>query len=224
MPGAGRCAGAGPQASHHRLRRASRRLRYQGRRHGAKLAKAGHTVKFVSVTNGDAGHQDQGGGALAKRRLAEAQESARRSGIAEYEVLDNHDGELLPTLRVRKQIIRAIREVECRHRARAAAERLSSRPSLHGRAGAGRGVHGGGAERLSRTFRRCARIRSSSITRTIFRSPRRFVRTSPCRSTTCGRRRWMRSIRTSRSFTNGCRGWMAGWRKCPRIRRSAKSG
>jgi LmbE family N-acetylglucosaminyl deacetylase len=30
-------------------------------------------------------------------------------GIAEYEVLDNHDGELMPTLEVRKEIIRRIR-------------------------------------------------------------------------------------------------------------------
>ncbi len=75
-----------------------------------KLAKAGHLVKFVSVTNGDAGHHEMGGGILAQRRYREAQESARRLGIAEYEVFDNHDGELLPTLEVRKQIIRAIRE------------------------------------------------------------------------------------------------------------------
>jgi LmbE family N-acetylglucosaminyl deacetylase len=75
-----------------------------------KLARAGHRVKFLSVTNGDAGHQTIGGAALAKRRFLEAQESARRLGIAEYQVLDNHDGELLPTLEVRRQIIRAIRE------------------------------------------------------------------------------------------------------------------
>lgn len=76
----------------------------------AKLARAGHAVKFLSVTNGDAGHQTMGGGALAKRRYLETQESARRLGIAEYEVLDNHDGELMPTLEVRRQIIRAIRK------------------------------------------------------------------------------------------------------------------
>ena len=76
----------------------------------AKFAQAGHAVKFVSVTNGDAGHQSEGGAALAKRRYAEAQESARRLGIAEYQVLDNHDGELTPSLDVRKQIIRAIRQ------------------------------------------------------------------------------------------------------------------
>jgi len=75
----------------------------------AMFAKMGHAVKFVSVTNGDAGHQSMGGGDLAKRRRAEAMESARRIGIT-YEVLDNHDGELLPTLEVRKQIIKRIRE------------------------------------------------------------------------------------------------------------------
>ncbi len=75
----------------------------------AKFAKAGAAVKFVSVTNGDAGHQEMGGGLLARRRYAETQESARRLGIAEYEVLSNHDAELLPTLEVRRQVIRAIR-------------------------------------------------------------------------------------------------------------------
>jgi len=74
----------------------------------ALFAKAGHTVKFVSVTNGDAGHQSMSGAALAQRRQAEAKESARRLGI-EYEVLNNHDGELLPTLDVRREIIRQIR-------------------------------------------------------------------------------------------------------------------
>jgi LmbE family N-acetylglucosaminyl deacetylase len=76
---------------------------------GAKFAAQGHAVKFVAVTNGDAGHQSQGGGALARRRRAEATEAGRRLGVT-YEVLDNHDGELLPTLDVRHQIIRRIRQ------------------------------------------------------------------------------------------------------------------
>jgi LmbE family N-acetylglucosaminyl deacetylase len=75
----------------------------------ALFAQMGHHVKFVSVTNGDAGHQSEGGGMLAKRRRAEAIESGRRLGVT-YEVLDNHDGELLPTLNVRQQIIREIRQ------------------------------------------------------------------------------------------------------------------
>lgn len=75
----------------------------------AKYAALGYKVKFVSLTNGDAGHQSEGGGQLAMRRRAEAQEAARRIGM-EYEVLDNHDGRLLPTLEVREQIIREIRQ------------------------------------------------------------------------------------------------------------------
>ena len=75
----------------------------------AKYASRGNKVKFVSLTNGDAGHQSQHGEDLAKRRRAEAQEAGRRIGI-EYEVLDNHDGKLLPTLEVREQVIREIRQ------------------------------------------------------------------------------------------------------------------
>lgn len=75
----------------------------------ALLSKLGHNVKFLSVTNGDAGHQVQGGGQLAKRRKAETQLSKQRLGIAEYEVLDNHDGELMPELSIRMEIIRRIR-------------------------------------------------------------------------------------------------------------------
>ena len=75
----------------------------------ALFVEKGHQVKFLSVTNGDAGHQSQGGGMLAKRRIAETQEVAKRLGVS-YDVLDNHDGELLPTLEIRLQIIRKIRE------------------------------------------------------------------------------------------------------------------
>jgi LmbE family N-acetylglucosaminyl deacetylase len=74
----------------------------------ALFAEMGHQVKFVSVTNGDAGHFEKGGGALAKIRRAEAIEAGKRLGI-QYTVLDNHDGELLPTLNVRHQIIKEIR-------------------------------------------------------------------------------------------------------------------
>jgi LmbE family N-acetylglucosaminyl deacetylase len=75
----------------------------------AKWVALGHKVRFVSVTNGDAGHHEMGGGMLAMRRRAEAQEVGKRLGI-EYVVLDNHDGELVPSLDVREQIIQQIRE------------------------------------------------------------------------------------------------------------------
>src|SRR5687767_3181342 len=75
----------------------------------AKYAALGHRFRCVSVTNGDAGHQTEGGGALAARRRAEAQEAGRRIGIS-YVVLDNHDGELVPSLKPREEIIRHIRQ------------------------------------------------------------------------------------------------------------------
>ncbi|HZH72516.1 MAG TPA: PIG-L family deacetylase [Mariniphaga sp.] len=74
-----------------------------------KYAKAGHNVLFVSLTNGDAGHHEKGGGALARIRRAEATEAGRRFGV-EYIVLDNHDGELMPTLDNRLEVIRLIRK------------------------------------------------------------------------------------------------------------------
>jgi LmbE family N-acetylglucosaminyl deacetylase len=70
---------------------------------------AGHKVKLVSVTNGDAGHQTLGGGELMRIRQEEARKSGQILGV-EYQLLDNHDGELLPTLENRRKIIRIIRE------------------------------------------------------------------------------------------------------------------
>jgi LmbE family N-acetylglucosaminyl deacetylase len=75
----------------------------------ALLSNMGHAVKFVAVTNGDAGHQTMKGQELAARRYLETQEVAKRLGVT-YDVLDNHDGALLPTLEVRLQIIKKIRE------------------------------------------------------------------------------------------------------------------
>lgn len=76
----------------------------------AMMAEMGHEVKFLSLTNGDAGHHEIGGGALARIRRAEAEEAAKRFGISEYEVFDNHDAELLPDLHIRMDVIRAIRD------------------------------------------------------------------------------------------------------------------
>ena len=75
----------------------------------AKYAALGHRFRCVAITNGDAGHQTEGGGALAARRRLEAQEAARRIGV-EYVILDNHDGELQPTIKPRDEVIRHIRQ------------------------------------------------------------------------------------------------------------------
>ena len=76
---------------------------------GALWAAKGHQVKFVSVTNGDIGHWRDAGGPLARRRKAEVERADQLLGVA-AEVLDIHDGELLPTLENRHMITRLIRE------------------------------------------------------------------------------------------------------------------
>jgi LmbE family N-acetylglucosaminyl deacetylase len=75
----------------------------------ARWAGLGHKVKFVSVTNGDVGHHEMAGGPLARRRTEEVKRCAEILGIT-TEVLDNHDGELLPTLENRRTITRLIRD------------------------------------------------------------------------------------------------------------------
>ena len=75
----------------------------------ALWAAAGHKVKFVAMTNGDVGHFEQAGGPLAKRRTAEVAQCAKILGI-ENEVLDIHDGELVPSLENRQKVARLIRE------------------------------------------------------------------------------------------------------------------
>jgi LmbE family N-acetylglucosaminyl deacetylase len=75
----------------------------------ARWAKLGYKVKFVSVTNGDIGHHQLAGAPLARRRTEEVKKCAQILGI-ETEVLDIHDGELLPTLENRRTITRLIRE------------------------------------------------------------------------------------------------------------------
>jgi LmbE family N-acetylglucosaminyl deacetylase len=75
----------------------------------ALWAAQGHKVKFVSMTNGDIGHFEMAGAPLALRRKAEVEDCAKRLGI-ETEVLDIHDGELMPTLENRKKVARLIRQ------------------------------------------------------------------------------------------------------------------
>jgi LmbE family N-acetylglucosaminyl deacetylase len=75
----------------------------------AMFAEQGHLVRLVSMTNGNAGHFSQGGGPLAQRRYLETQCAGRAIG-AEYIVLDNDDGKLLPTLENREEVIRQSRE------------------------------------------------------------------------------------------------------------------
>ena len=77
----------------------------------ALYARQGHKVKMVSLTNGDAGHHEQGGAPLAWRRRQEAAAAGAALGV-EYITLDIHDGALLPTLENRNTVIAIIREFQ----------------------------------------------------------------------------------------------------------------
>jgi LmbE family N-acetylglucosaminyl deacetylase len=82
---------------------------YRGAGVAMKWAKLGHHVKLVSATNGDIGHWQMAGGPLALRRKKEVMAVGQRLGVT-TEVLDIHDGEIMPTLENRRTITRLIRE------------------------------------------------------------------------------------------------------------------
>ncbi len=69
----------------------------------ALFAAQGHKVKLVALTNGDVGHFAQAGGPLAQRRKAEVEACHAKLGV-ETDVLDIHDGELMPDLETRKKV------------------------------------------------------------------------------------------------------------------------
>src|SRR5436190_20849869 len=75
----------------------------------ALFAAQGHKVKLVALTNGDVGHFSQAGGPLAIRRKAEVEACHKKLGVA-TDVLDIHDGELMPDLETRKKVAGLIRE------------------------------------------------------------------------------------------------------------------
>ena len=188
----------------------------------AKWAALGHKVRFVAVTNGDAGHQSEGGGALAARRRAEAIEAGKRIGV-EYVVLDNHDGELLPELKVREQIIRQIRQWK-------ADLVLAPRPNDYHPDHRYTGVLLQDAAfmvTVPNVAPDTPSLRKNPVFMYFqdgFQKPSPFEPHVPCRSTIPSRRKSTCSTRTSRRSTSGCRGSPAGSRKCRRTRPRARIG
>ena len=75
-----------------------------------KLTKAGHTVQFLSATNGQSGHHEKMGHALVKIRGLEAKEAKKRLGIDSYVILDNNDAYLTTDISTREGMMKAIRE------------------------------------------------------------------------------------------------------------------
>ena len=112
----------------------------------ARYVALGHTVKFVSLTNGDAGHQSIGGGPLARDphrggdlrrrgdrlRVHHPRQPRRRAHADPRDAEAGHHRDP---------------RVQAGHGLHPAGGRLPSRPPGHRGAGAGRGLHGHGAER-----------------------------------------------------------------------------
>lgn len=74
----------------------------------ALYTQMGHQVKFMSLTNGDAGHWQEKPEVLAKRRYEEAMNAKKILNLADYEVLDYHDQGLKNTKESQGKVIRSI--------------------------------------------------------------------------------------------------------------------
>jgi N-acetylglucosamine malate deacetylase 1 len=76
-----------------------------------KYSRAGHEVRVVSLTNGDAGHPTQRGPQLIERRNRESW-AASNIGEFRYQILNHHDAQLVPSIALRDEIIGHIRSFE----------------------------------------------------------------------------------------------------------------
>jgi LmbE family N-acetylglucosaminyl deacetylase len=79
----------------------------------AKWAAAGRPVHLLILTNGDRGSQDpaQDRGELARLRVNEQEDAAKVLGLAGFDILSTHDGELENTPEMRAEIARRVRTI-----------------------------------------------------------------------------------------------------------------
>jgi LmbE family N-acetylglucosaminyl deacetylase len=80
----------------------------------ARLARDGHAVHYLMLTSGDAGSEDPSQPAEELIRIREAEQSASGQilGLRSVQFLRFPDGELQPTLELRKAIVRVMRQLE----------------------------------------------------------------------------------------------------------------
>jgi len=71
----------------------------------------GHRVTYIHMTNGDAGHHAMTREQLKARRHEETRKVAEYLDV-DFEIMDNHDGGLEPTLQNREALIRLLRKYE----------------------------------------------------------------------------------------------------------------
>ena len=74
----------------------------------ARYVERGGKAMLVSVTNGNAGHQEMAPDELAARRKQEARRAGQVIG-ADYVVLDHADARLTPTVEIREELIGLVR-------------------------------------------------------------------------------------------------------------------
>src|ERR671933_2561790 len=80
----------------------------------ASLASDGHAVYYLMLTSGDAGSEDPtvSPDELVRVREAEQRQAARILGLSGVHFLRYPDGELQPTLELRKAIVRVMRSLQ----------------------------------------------------------------------------------------------------------------
>lgn len=80
----------------------------------ARLVRDGHVVHYLMLTSGDAGSDDPSipPDELVRVREAEQEEAARILGLSGVSFLRYPDGELQPTLELRKAIVRVMRHLQ----------------------------------------------------------------------------------------------------------------
>ena len=74
------------------------------------FSRLGHRVKFLSLTNGDAGHYAMAPEELAAKRYQEAMNAKAILDLAEYEILDHHDQYLENTASIRQVVANRIQQ------------------------------------------------------------------------------------------------------------------
>jgi len=79
----------------------------------ARLARDGHAVHYLLITSGDAGSEDPTIPPMDLMRLREAEQAAAGHilGLSSVQFLRYPDGELEPTLQLRKAIVRVMRQL-----------------------------------------------------------------------------------------------------------------
>ena len=80
----------------------------------ARWARAGHEIHYLLLTSGDKGFQDATATAehICKVRQAEQNAAAAVIGVKSVRFLDLEDGYLVPSIDLRRQIVRVIRQIK----------------------------------------------------------------------------------------------------------------